>query len=167
MSKQLLLLGRLEHKSKRSFSSSRNVGRKLQKVILQVQNQSLGCFFYHKSSITFQPENSFVCRNAIEHRSLSCEMRMTRTWLSARPLTQKALNWPHITVEASFKFLKTVDIQWTPQEVQLYPYPTVYSIGAGLEIDQTSDFPLPVWISSQVVACHMCSVILTDIIQTV
>ena len=31
----------------------------------------------------------------------------------------------------------------------------------------TSDFPLPVWIFSQVVACHMSSVILTDIIQTV
>jgi hypothetical protein len=31
----------------------------------------------------------------------------------------------------------------------------------------TSDFPLPVWISSQVYACHMSYVILTDIIQTV
>ena len=31
----------------------------------------------------------------------------------------------------------------------------------------TSDFSLPVWISSQVFACHMSSVILTDIIHTV
>jgi hypothetical protein len=31
----------------------------------------------------------------------------------------------------------------------------------------TSDFSLPVWISSQVFACHMSSLILTDIIQTV
>ena len=32
---------------------------------------------------------------------------------------------------------------------------------------QTSDFPLPGWIFSQVFACHMSSVILTYIIQTV
>ena len=31
----------------------------------------------------------------------------------------------------------------------------------------TSDFPLPGWISSQVVACHVSFVIFTDIIQTV
>jgi hypothetical protein len=31
---------------------------------------------------------------------------------------------------------------------------------------QTSDFPLLGWIISQVFACHMSSVILTDIIQT-
>jgi hypothetical protein len=31
----------------------------------------------------------------------------------------------------------------------------------------TSDFSLPVWISPQVFACHMSSVILTDIIQIV
>jgi hypothetical protein len=31
----------------------------------------------------------------------------------------------------------------------------------------TSDIPLPVWISSQVFACNMSSVILTDITQTV
>ena len=32
---------------------------------------------------------------------------------------------------------------------------------------QSSDFRLPVWISTQDFACHMSSVILTDIIQTV
>ena len=32
---------------------------------------------------------------------------------------------------------------------------------------QASDFPLPGWISSEVFACHMSYVILTDIIQTV
>jgi hypothetical protein len=32
---------------------------------------------------------------------------------------------------------------------------------------QTSDFPLSGWIFPQVFACHMISVILTDIIQTV
>ena len=31
---------------------------------------------------------------------------------------------------------------------------------------QISDFPLPGWIFSQILACHMSSVILTDIIQT-
>jgi hypothetical protein len=36
-----------------------------------------------------------------------------------------------------------------------------------LENLQTSDFPLPGWIVSQVFACHMSIVILTDIIQTV
>ena len=36
-----------------------------------------------------------------------------------------------------------------------------------LENLQTSDFSLPGWIVSQVFACHMSSVILTDIIQTV
>jgi hypothetical protein len=38
---------------------------------------------------------------------------------------------------------------------------------AGRPLSQTADFPLPVWISSQISACHMSSVILTDIIQTV
>jgi lipid-A-disaccharide synthase-like uncharacterized protein len=36
-----------------------------------------------------------------------------------------------------------------------------------LEKLHISDFPLPGWILSQVFACHMSSVILTDIIQTV
>jgi hypothetical protein len=38
---------------------------------------------------------------------------------------------------------------------------------AWVENRPTSDFSLPVWISSQVFACHMSFVILTDIIQTV
>jgi hypothetical protein len=38
---------------------------------------------------------------------------------------------------------------------------------AWVEIRPTSDFSLPVLISSQVFACHMSSVILADIIQTV
>ena len=38
---------------------------------------------------------------------------------------------------------------------------------AWVENRPTLDFSLPVWISSQVFACHMSSVILTDIIQTV
>ena len=41
------------------------------------------------------------------------------------------------------------------------------SIGPGVENIPTSDFSLPVLISSQVFACHLSSVILTDIIQTV
>jgi hypothetical protein len=36
-----------------------------------------------------------------------------------------------------------------------------------LENIPTSDFSLPVWISSQVLTCHMSSAVLTDIIQTV
>ena len=38
---------------------------------------------------------------------------------------------------------------------------------AWVENIPTSDFSIPVWISSQVFACHMSSVILTGIIQTV
>ena len=51
--------------------------------------------------------------------------------------------------------------------MQYDPIDTVYSIGSDLENLQTSDFPLPGWILSQVFACHMSSVILPDIIQTV
>ena len=58
----------------------------------------------------FQPENCFVFSEAMERRSLLCEMRMTRKWLSASNMTYSALIQPHITVEASFKFLKMVDI---------------------------------------------------------
>ena len=46
-------------KSPKSFIISRR------NMSNEVQNQTLGCF-YHKSSIMFQPENSFVCRKEME-----------------------------------------------------------------------------------------------------
>ena len=57
----------------------------------------------------------------MERRSISCEMHVTRKWLSASNLTHSPLIQPHNTVEASFNFLKTVDIQWKPQGVQRHP----------------------------------------------
>ena len=82
---------------------------KIHIYIKKIVKLSIGCC-YHKSSIEFQPENFYVCREAMESRSLSCEMRVTRTWLSARPLTQRAPIRLQNTAEASFKFLKMVDI---------------------------------------------------------
>jgi hypothetical protein len=61
---------------------------------------------------------------------------MISPWLSARHLAHSAPIQPNITVEASFKFLKTIDIKWKPWEVQLHPYPTVNSIVAGWKIDR-------------------------------
>ena len=116
MSKQQLLLVRQGHISKRSCRSCITSDKNFKKLYYRSKKhfklsiESLGCC-YHKSSIKFQPENSFVSREAMERRSVSCEMRVTRTWLSARPLTQTAIRL-HNTVEASFKFLKTVDILW-------------------------------------------------------
>ena len=43
------------------------------KKLVKLSTEYLGCF-YQKCSIMFQPENSIVCRKALERRSLSCEM---------------------------------------------------------------------------------------------
>jgi hypothetical protein len=51
--------------------------------------------------------------------------------------------------------------------VQDDQYPTVSSIGAELKIDQPQISHFLVRFFPQVFACHMSSVILTDIIQTV
>ena len=58
----------------------------------------------------FQPENSFVFRNAMELELPLTRTSVTSLWQSARPLTQRALMSPSFTVEASNKVLKTVDI---------------------------------------------------------
>ena len=73
-----------------------NIGRKLQKVILQVKET---CQTKYRTQVL-----------ALERRSLSCELCMISPWLYARHLAHSAPIQPHITVEASFKFLKTIDI---------------------------------------------------------
>ena len=85
----------------------------------------------------------------------------------ARPLTQTGLMNPSFIVESSFKFLKTVDIQWKPQEVHLYPYPTIYSVGQAWKNYKPQMSHFLVGFFSGFLSCHMSSVILTDIIQTV
>ena len=61
--------------SKSSITVCRNMSN-------DVWNQSLECF-KHKSSIMFQPEHSFVFRNAMECRSLSRERARLSSWLLA------------------------------------------------------------------------------------
>ncbi|CDQ95464.1 unnamed protein product, partial [Oncorhynchus mykiss] len=70
--------------------------------------------------------------------------------------------------EIKLKFLKRTRIIHHFKDKLLVNPATVHCIldRQRLENLQTSDFPLPGWISSQVFPCHMSSVILTDIIQT-
>ena len=123
-------------------------------------------FFYHKCSIMFQPENSFVCRKAMEREVTFSWPLVTRQrmladlWLnplSFAPLHSRSLK------QRSKDGWHLVEATGSPR----WPIPHCIFNRGRVENLQTSDFPLPGWILSQVFACHMSSVIFTDIIQTV
>ena len=58
----------------------------------------------------FQPENSFVFRKANGTGATSHVNARDQLMAAGRPLTHSPLIQPPFTVEASNKFLKTIDI---------------------------------------------------------
>ena len=161
MSKYLLLFAcpRLAHYLQmKSHKSSITVRRNMSN---NVYNQSLGCF-YHKSSIIFQPDNSFVIRNERERSSCSrpCVTKLkafnqTPGWNSSY-----SLPFHNISLKQCSK-----DCWHLVEALGSAIWPHLHCILDRQSLEKLNlRFPTS-WLDfSQVFACHMSSVILTDII---
>ena len=165
------LFARLVHKSKfrrrrrlvqtKSLNSSITVRRNMSN---DVYNQSLGCFYQILNNIS---TGQFLCLYKWRERS---SLSRPHEWLKLMAFCQTPGWNSSYSLHLHSRSLKqsSKDCLHLVEALGSAIWPHLHWIldRQSLEKLQTSDVSLPGWIS-QVFACHMSSVILTDIILTV
>ena len=114
----------------------------------------------------FQPDNSIVCRKAMERELTLLRPRLTSLWHSARHLAQSPLILP---LHSRSLKQSSKDCWHLVEALGSAIWPHLHCVLGMAKSWKTTNLRFPTsWLDfSQVFACHMSSVIFTDIIQTV